>query len=46
MLMVAQVESNWNLILSELSRWKELTKGGTLATYLPRHIRTYDQRFI
>jgi|GEM_PF-6151991 len=26
-LMVAQVHSNWNYILAELSRWKMLTRG-------------------
>ena len=33
MLMVAQVQSNWNLICSELVRWLELYRGGALLPY-------------
>ena len=32
-LMVTQLDSNWNLILSELSRWKELVSGEPLLAY-------------
>jgi hypothetical protein len=28
--MVAQIESNWNLILLELSRWKNISRGEDL----------------
>lgn len=31
--MVAQVESNWNLILYELARWKELPRDDALVKY-------------
>jgi hypothetical protein len=33
MLMVAYVQSNWNLLLKELSRWKQLSSSGTLSNY-------------
>lgn len=33
MLMVAQVQSNWTLILRELARWKELSRGQSLVDY-------------
>lgn len=31
--LVAQVHSNWNLILEELSRWLQLNKDVTVVTY-------------
>ncbi len=31
--LVAVVHSNWNHILAELSRWKELSRGGKLFAY-------------
>ncbi len=30
---VAQVHSNWNVLLEELSRWKTLSRKGNLLTY-------------
>lgn len=33
MLMVALVRSNWNLILLELARWKELSRGDAGLVY-------------
>ena len=32
-LMVAEVQSNWNVLLSELSRWKGLSRVGALLSY-------------
>jgi len=31
--LVAQVHSNWNLLLEELSRWKQLTSGRVGVVY-------------
>ena len=31
--LVAQVKSNWNLILEELSRWKQLSRGQSVVAY-------------
>lgn len=36
-ILVAQVVSNWNLILTELSRWKEFSFVGTGANQLYSH---------
>ena len=33
MLMVALVHSNWNQLLSELSRWKNVSGGDNLLSY-------------
>jgi hypothetical protein len=32
-LMVARVHSNWNLLLEELSRWAQLSRGASSVAY-------------
>jgi len=32
-LMVAEVHSNWNHLLAELARWKEVSRDGALLSY-------------